>query len=122
MELTASIVLAQAGGGSGQDIGQFLVWVGVLIVIVVFGTIGLLLLRRRLGVSGDQGHDGFSEMEQMRAMVDRGEMSQEEFEQVRKSMVAKIRSGADQPAGGSKELGSEVDGMGGDGPPAADRK
>ncbi|MGD1917254.1 MAG: hypothetical protein ACFCBV_13855 [Phycisphaerales bacterium] len=94
--MKAYIVLAQAGRGSGQDLGQFLLWVGILIVVVVIGTLGLLMLRRRLGASGDQGHDGFSAMEQMRAMVERGEMSQEEFDQVRKSMAAKIRSDADQ--------------------------
>lgn len=38
-----------------------------------------------------EGPAAFGTMEDMRAMVDRGEMSKEEFEQVRKAMIAKIQ-------------------------------
>jgi len=91
MGLAAVPILAQAASGSGSDVGRILMWVGILIVIVVVGTIVLMTVRKRIMMGSAQGREGFSTMEDMRAMVARGEMTQEEYEKVRKAMIAKMR-------------------------------
>mgnify|MGYP001041347919 CR=1 FL=1 len=96
MGVMAATVLAQASPGSGGDVGRFLAWIGILIVVVVLGTIVLLMLRKRLDTHRNQADDGYSTMEEMRAMVARGDMSQEEFDKVRKAMAAKIRPNPDR--------------------------
>ncbi len=99
-------VLAQSGQNQG-DMGQFLIWVGALIVAVVIGTIVLLVIRRKLSAQSAEDPGGFTTMEDMRAMVDRGEMSKEEYEQVRKAMIAKIRQSQDAPEGGKGVSGGD---------------
>jgi uncharacterized membrane protein len=96
--------LAQGGPGQG-DIGQFLIWVGALIVAVVIGTIVLLVIRRKLGQQTAEDPGGFTTMEDMRAMVDRGEMTREEYEKVREAMIAKIRQSKDAPQAAKKQSG-----------------
>ncbi|MFI4916557.1 MAG: hypothetical protein ACIAS6_08645 [Phycisphaerales bacterium JB060] len=98
MGLTGQFILAQAS--QQNDTGQFLAWVGALIVVVVLGTLALLFIRRRMVGQASDDPGGFSTMEEMRAMVARGEMSKDEYEQVRKAMIAKIKdqSAATPPA------------------------
>ncbi|MEQ8317015.1 MAG: hypothetical protein RIE77_14165 [Phycisphaerales bacterium] len=100
MELSAPAILGQAA--SGGDTGQFLIWVGALIVAVVIGTVVLLIIRRRMIGRADEDRGGFSTMEEMRAMVARGEMSQEEFDQVRKAMIDKIKAAKTEPQDGGR--------------------
>ena len=96
MGLIVEAMLAQSTPGTWGDLGRMLAWIGVLIVVVVFGTIALQILRKRANAYRTQADDGFSTMEELRSMVARGEMSKEEFEQVRKAMAAKIRPNADR--------------------------
>ena len=105
MDLSTPAILGQAG--SGGDTGQFLAWVGALIVAVVLGTIALLFVRRRMIGRADEDRSGFSTMEEMRAMVARGDMSQDEYEQVRKAMIDKIKTS--QNLAGDAGRVSEVD-------------
>lgn len=98
MGVTGHLILAQAS--QQNDTGQFLAWIGALIVVVVLGTLVLLFVRRRMVGQAGEEPGGFSTMEEMRAMVARGEMSKDEYEQVRKAMIAKIKdqSPASPPA------------------------
>lgn len=96
MGVAVEAMLAQTGR-SGGDMGQMLIWVGILIVAVVIGTIVLLLIRRKMDVQRGEDPGGFTTMEDMRAMVDRGEMSKQEFEQVREAMIAKIQQSKNAP-------------------------
>lgn len=105
MDLSTPAILGQAS--SGGDTGQFLAWIGALIVAVVLGTIALLFIRRRMIGRADEDRNGFSTMEEMRAMVARGDMSQEEFEQVRKAMIDKMKA-SQKPAGDADRV-SEAD-------------
>lgn len=97
-------LLAQTGGSSG-DTGQLLIWIGALIVAVVIGTVVLLMVRRHMVGQRSEDQGGFATMEEMRAMVGRGEMSKEEYEQVRKAMIAKVRPSQDSPDKGAGEIG-----------------
>jgi len=98
-------VLAQTGGSSGNT-GQLLIWIGALVVAVVIGTVVLLMVRRNMVNNRGEESDGFATMEDMRAMVDRGEMSKEEYEQVREAMIAKVRQSQNSPAEGDERTGS----------------
>lgn len=98
MGVAPRAMLAQAGQNGG-DTGQLLIWVGALIVAVVIGTIVLLMVRRHMMRQSGEGATAFGTMEDMRAMVDRGEMSKEEYEQVRKAMIAKIKQSQNSPNG-----------------------
>lgn len=102
MGVAVDVLLAQAGR-SGGDMGQFLVWVGILIIVVVIGTIVLLLIRRKMETQRGEDPGGFTTMEDMRAMVDRGEMSKEEYEQVRKAMIEKIQQSKNAPGEQTRE-------------------
>ncbi len=104
MGLIAQAWLGQASGSG--DTGQLLVWIGALIVAVVIGTVALLMIRRRMVGQRLEDRHAFSTMEEMRAMVDRGEMSQEEYEQVRKAMIARVK--AEPKPTGTPSRGSEV--------------
>lgn len=92
MGLVGAGILGQSSGGSGGDIGSYLLGVGILLVVVVLSTFVLLLVRRKMLGSQSQGMAGFSTMEDLREMVDRGEMTKEEYDQVRKTMIDKVRS------------------------------
>lgn len=100
MDVRLPAILGQAA--SGGDTGRFLAWIGALIVVVVIGTVALLFVRRRMIGRSDTDQGGFSAMEEMRAMVARGEMSQEEFDQVRKAMIDKIKASKNQPEDGGR--------------------
>ncbi|MFG0307471.1 MAG: hypothetical protein ACF8Q5_14805 [Phycisphaerales bacterium JB040] len=68
--------------------GQILLWVFVLIVVIVLGGLGVMALRRRL-LSRDDGAGASGLMDEMRAMHARGELSDEEYDRVRKRMAAR---------------------------------
>jgi hypothetical protein len=66
-------------------------WVGVLIVVAVVGGLAILYLRRRvLAEAGDADAQG-GLMESLRAMRDSGEISQQEFDAARSSMLRRVK-------------------------------
>jgi hypothetical protein len=66
-------------------------WVGVLIVVAVVGGLAILYLRRRvLAEAGDADAQG-GLMESLRAMRDSGEISQQEFDAARSSMLRRMK-------------------------------
>lgn len=97
MGLAKHLILGQTAPASGGDTGRLLMWVGILIVVVMVGTVVLLMVRKRMMAADAQDRAGFSTMEEMRAMVARGEMTKEEYEQVRKAMIDKIRQNTGDP-------------------------
>lgn len=108
MGLAAVVNLGQNATGGGGDIGPYLLGVGILLVVVVLSTIVLLWVRRKMLESSNQGQTGFSTMEELRSMVDRGDMTKEEYEQVRKAMIDKIRSQSASGQNGSKTTGDGI--------------
>ena len=87
--MSAWWAMASPSGASG-DLGGVLLWVGILIGVVVIASIVLLALRRHFLAppSSDPGHRGF--LEELREARDRGEMTQEEFDLAKRSMVDAI--------------------------------
>lgn len=104
MGVAAAMILGQTTQGSGS-IGQPLMWVGIMIVVVVIGTIVLMAVRRRMIGQRVEISATFGTMEDMRAMVARGDMSQEEYEQVRKAMIARVKQAQDASERGAREIG-----------------
>jgi hypothetical protein len=75
---------------------QVLLWIGVLVLVVVFGGLSAMYIRRRL-LDKDQGTAGSGFLDELRAMQRRGEISPEEYEATRKAMSAKIRGSVGTP-------------------------
>ncbi len=79
---------------ANTPIGSVLLWVGVLIVFVLLGALVIFALRRSvLGERPGSGDDA-GMLEQMRRMVERGEMSQDEYDRTRRAIVEKAQGRA----------------------------
>jgi len=81
------VLLAQ----SWADTFRVLIWISVLIVFAVVGGLLVMALRRRVLEHREPSGSEMGTPESMREMVARGEMTREEYEQVRLAMVGKIR-------------------------------
>ncbi|MAY75719.1 MAG: hypothetical protein CMJ31_13575 [Phycisphaerae bacterium] len=81
-------VIAQSA--SSGEVGGILLWVGVLIGLVVVASIGMVAIRRHfLGPAKSENVErGF--LDDLRAMRDSGEISAEEFDLAKRSMVNAI--------------------------------
>lgn len=74
---------------------SILLWAGVLIVLAMIGGFVIMLLRRRL-LGRDETASDVGLMDQLRGMVERGEMTREEFDLARRKIVE--RAAADRPS------------------------
>ncbi|HEX8876206.1 MAG TPA: SHOCT domain-containing protein [Phycisphaerales bacterium] len=81
---------------------------GLLIVVVLIASIAVLALRKRLFAPPENGTDPGSLMDQVRAMHERGEISQDEYDRVRRRLVAQAASRT--PSEKPDERGKSVDG------------
>lgn len=67
---------------------QYLLWLGLAVVLLILAGLAVMWLRRRvLGVDADKMQAGL--FEELRAMRDRGEMSIEEYDAAKATMVAR---------------------------------
>lgn len=83
-------ILATRSSGGGREIAPVLITVGTLIAVVLIAGIVLFVLRSRLlGGGSGEGIDAGGVLETMRAMRDRGELSEEEYRQAQTAIVAK---------------------------------
>jgi len=78
---------------STQTSLDLLKWIGLLIVLVVAGGWAVMHIRRRL--FEEDKHEPLGVLEHLRQAVRDGEMTQEEFEQAKKAMSAKLRGEPD---------------------------
>lgn len=74
-----------------------LIWVVVLIIAVLVGALGIFALRRSMFSDHTTQADNAGLMEQMRRMVDRGEMTQAEYDQARRTIVEKAKAAREKP-------------------------
>ncbi|MFI4897361.1 MAG: SHOCT domain-containing protein [Phycisphaerales bacterium JB059] len=89
-----SLVLAQARPAPPTELW---LWVGALIVVsLVFGFVVMAMRRRLLGKT-DEGVRPASLLEDLRAMRDRGEISQDEYDSTRATIAARA-AGREPPA------------------------
>lgn len=84
-------------------------WIGLLIVLVLAGGWAVLHIRRRLFTEAKDEPLGV--LEHLRQAVRDGEMTQEEFEQAKKAMSAKLRG---EPAPGPAGQAADPPGSGGE--------
>lgn len=66
-----------------------LIWVVVLIALILVGSLGVFALRRSILGDPAQRTDNAGMLEQLRRMVERGEMSQAEYDQARRAIIQK---------------------------------
>lgn len=89
-----ALVLAQARPAPPTELW---LWVGALIVVsLVFGFVVMAMRRRLLGRS-DEGVKPAALLEDLRAMRDRGEISQDEYDSTRATIAARA-AGREPPA------------------------
>lgn len=97
----ASLVLAQA---QSQNWASLLPWIGALVVLVALGAIGLVMLRRRLFSSDQNAAEGGVSLDTLRQMHARGELSEQEFEAAKRTVVQQLglAAGAAPPRTGPR--------------------
>ena len=77
---------------------EVLFWVALLLGAVLVASIAILALRKSLFAPPQRGEDPGSLMDQVRAMRERGEISEAEYDQVRRKLVAKAASRSSEKA------------------------
>lgn len=77
-----------------------LLWVGVLIAVILVGSLGVFALRRSVLGDPSTGADDAGLMDRMRRMVEGGEMTQDEYDRARRAIVEKARGGHDTARAG----------------------
>lgn len=84
---------------SGKELLPYILTVGVMIVLVMAAGIALYVVRGRLfGKDGPNQLDHGGVLETMRAMRDRGEISEEEYRTTQAALVAKATEKRDVAA------------------------
>jgi hypothetical protein len=84
--------LAQQLAQGSRSQTDALLWIGVILFATIAGGFVVLMMRRRLLAPRDSAADHAGIMDSLRAMRDRGELSQAEFEAARRSMIEKAMS------------------------------
>lgn len=85
---------------SSKSSTQALLYIGIIIFVTIAGGFIVLMMRRRLLSPQDASADHAGIMDSLRAMRDRGELSQAEFEAARRSMIEKAMSRKTPPETG----------------------
>lgn len=100
----ASLVLAQASQAQSQNWASLLPWIGALVVLVALGAIGLVMLRRKLFSNADGASAGAVSLDTLRQMRARGELSEQEFEAAKRTVVQQLglAAGAAPPRTGPR--------------------
>jgi hypothetical protein len=83
---------------AARDLGPFLTTLGVMIVVLVVATAGLLWFRARVLARSAGAEPGEGLLKSLRDMRDRGEISPEEYDAARRAMALR-RAGSGQPDG-----------------------
>jgi hypothetical protein len=86
-------LLAQAAQPSGSQAAQVGMWVGLLIVLVVVGSIVVVALRRRM-LSKDDVASEVLTLSDLRTMRDKGLLSTEEYDAMRARMTQRAKDAA----------------------------
>jgi hypothetical protein len=81
-----------------------LVWVGVLMAVILVGGLLLMLMRRKLFAPEAGAMSAGGIMEDLRRMRDAGQITQEEYDSIRKNMATRLAQGGfgEKKDGGGK--------------------
>jgi LPXTG-motif cell wall-anchored protein len=104
MKTALVLMQAPASPPAKANAGEVMVWVAVLMGLILVGGLLVLLLRRRLLAAEAETSAG-GLMEDLRRMRDSGQMTQEEYESVRRNMAARLAKdgfGSPKRSGGSE--------------------
>ncbi|MCC5786120.1 MAG: hypothetical protein JJU33_05415 [Phycisphaerales bacterium] len=101
-------LLAQAGS---TPAGEIVLWVGLLIVALIVGAGLIMMLRNRALRSADDASTDKGVFDSLRKMHERGELSDEEFNAARESIIRRLRTkepseSAPSPRSGGAESAS----------------
>lgn len=77
---------------ASTPVTAILLWVVILIAVLLVGAIGIAALRRSMFSDHTHQPDNAGLMEQMRRMVERGEMTQAEYDQARRAIIEKAKA------------------------------
>jgi flagellar biosynthesis/type III secretory pathway M-ring protein FliF/YscJ len=83
---------------------SFWIWLGILVIIVVAAGIVLLVIRRRMfsdSASADMQAGGI--MEQMRLLRDQGKLTEQEYQDARRSLIEKVSEPKEENTQASQE-------------------
>ena len=72
-----------------KSITPYATWIGVMIGALVIAALVLLIFRRRV-LAKDSGGVSAGMLDELRAMLQRGDLTQEEFDAAKAAMVAKL--------------------------------
>jgi hypothetical protein len=72
-----------------KSITPYAIWIGVMIGALVVAAVVLLIFRSRV-LSKDSGTVSSGMLDELRAMLNRGDLTQEEFDAAKAAMVAKL--------------------------------
>jgi len=104
-----SVLAQSAARGSAQlAFNKMLPWLGALLVVALVSGVLILYLRHRMLGPDDQGQGSRGFLEELKAMRDRGDLTPDEYEQARITMIARatgkdpqrLRDDAIRKAGG----------------------
>lgn len=84
-----------AQGAATKDLGAFLPWVGLLLAGVGILAGVWTMLRRRLREDQQENRLSLWSLDDLRAMRARGDLSEQEFEQVKARILAEMGVGGD---------------------------
>lgn len=82
---------------ANSPVSGIVIWAVILIGVALVGALGIFALRRSMFSDQTAQPDNAGLMEQMRRMVERGEMTQAEYEQARRAIVEKARAAREKP-------------------------
>jgi hypothetical protein len=102
------ILSLSSAGAAGLAIGRIAPWVVATVAVVFLGAGLIFYVRRRLLADGETGDPTAGLLDQLRRARERGEMTEEEFEDARLVMIARatgrdletLRAEAIRKAGG----------------------
>jgi hypothetical protein len=99
IDVPQNITLAQQSS-AGDLFFQILPWLGILVGVIVVGTIAVILIRRYMDRDAVSDVGGFL-LHDLRAMHARGELTDEEYEQAKAAMIGRVKEAktADPPSG-----------------------
>ena len=81
----------------GDLFGRLLPWLGGLLALAIVGGMVMLWTRRMaVGRDKDRPTDGFG-MDGLRGMLDRGEITPEEYDRARRKLVQRVRDATPAP-------------------------
>ncbi|MEX2218784.1 MAG: SHOCT domain-containing protein [Phycisphaerales bacterium] len=85
-----------------REIGPYLIWLGVMLAAVTVAGVILLVYRSRV-LAKPPSPAPAGALEELRALLERGEVSREEYERARAALAAKITGKAVPPRGAASQ-------------------